>query len=250
MGAGKKPKGGSGPFDALRALKEKLSAEEEKAPPKKPPYMPPKPTAPPQPEDEALLFHRLLSGVKPLDRSHGRVPKDRGERSDTESRGAAPLAREKTLAERAAERGPAADQAEAAAVHARLRELVEGGERFEMADDGRRIEGRRVDLPLDALRRLRRGLMPIDARLDLHGMRVQEARTELDHFLRTMRARGERCLLVVHGKGEHSPQGMGVLRGEMGAWLSQGPSSQHVAAFVTAREVDGGEGAVYVLLRR
>jgi DNA-nicking Smr family endonuclease len=250
VGAKKRHKG-SGPFDALRALKDKLSAEEEKAPPKKP-VAPAtiRRIAPEQPEDEDLLFHRLLSGVKPLEKSHGRVPKERGERSDTHGKSPAPLAREKTLAERAAERGPVADEAEAAAVHDRLRELVEGGARFEMADDGRRIEGRRLDLPLDALRRLRRGLMPIDGRLDLHGMRVQEARAELDVFLRTMRARGERCLLIVHGKGEHSPQGMGVLRGEMGAWLSQGSSSQHVAAFVTARESDGGEGAVYVLLRR
>jgi DNA-nicking Smr family endonuclease len=55
---------------------------------------------------------------------------------------------------------------------------------------------------------------------------------------------------VVHGKGEHSPQGVGVLRGEMAAWLSQGASSQHVAAFASAAERDGGEGAIYVLLRR
>jgi DNA-nicking Smr family endonuclease len=65
-----------------------------------------------------------------------------------------------------------------------------------------------------------------------------------------MRARGERCVLVIHGKGEHSPQGAGVLRGEMAAWLSQGAASEHVAAFTTAGEHDGGEGAVYVLLRR
>jgi DNA-nicking Smr family endonuclease len=57
-------------------------------------------------------------------------------------------------------------------------------------------------------------------------------------------------VLVIHGKGEHSPQGLSVLRGETAAWLSQGPSSEHVAAFATAREVDGGEGAAYVLLRR
>ncbi|MGP6159215.1 MAG: Smr/MutS family protein, partial [Vulcanimicrobiaceae bacterium] len=251
LGGGKKRKE-SGPFEALRALKDKLSAEaeEEKAPPKKAVQVPVKRTAPPQPEDEALLLHRLLSGVKPLDKSRGRVPKERGERSEGDGTSSAPPGRGKNTAERAVERGRETEQAEAAAVQARLHELVEGGERFEVSDDGRRIEGRRVDLPLEALRRLRRGLLPIDARLDLHGMRVQEARGELDLFLRTMRARGERCLLVVHGKGEHSPQGMGVLRGEMGAWLSQGASSQHVAAFVTAREGDGGEGAVYVLLRR
>jgi DNA-nicking Smr family endonuclease len=103
---------------------------------------------------------------------------------------------------------------------------------------------------MDALRRMRRGLLPIDARMDLHGMGAGDARAQLEIFLRTTRARGERCVLVIHGKGEHSPQGRGVLRGEIAAWLSQGPSSEHVAAFATAGEADGGEGAVYVLLRR
>jgi DNA-nicking Smr family endonuclease len=100
------------------------------------------------------------------------------------------------------------------------------------------------------VRKLRRGLLPIDARLDLHGMNVGEARRELESFLRAMRARGERCVLVIHGKGEHSPGGLGVLRGEISAWLSQGPASVHVACFATARAGDGGEGALYVLLRR
>jgi DNA-nicking Smr family endonuclease len=80
-------------------------------------------------------------------------------------------------------------------------------------------------------------------------MGVREARAQLDLFLRTMRARGERCVLVIHGKGDHSPNGMGVLRGEIAAWLAQGGASQHVAAFATAATSDGGEGAVYVLLR-
>jgi DNA-nicking Smr family endonuclease len=65
-----------------------------------------------------------------------------------------------------------------------------------------------------------------------------------------MRGQRERTVLVIHGKGEHSPMGIGVLRGEIAAWLSQGPSSEHVAAFATARESDGGAGAVYILLRR
>ncbi|MBF5067367.1 DNA mismatch repair protein MutS, partial [Salmonella enterica subsp. enterica serovar Istanbul] len=71
-------------------------------------------------------------------------------------------------------------------------------------------------------------------------------------FLRAMRARNERCVLVIHGKGERSPGGPGgaVLRGEIGAWLSQGKSREHVIAFATARDDDGGEGAVYVALRR
>ena len=95
-----------------------------------------------------------------------------------------------------------------------------------------------------------RGNLPVDGRLDLHGMGAREAKGQLELFLRTMRSRGERCVLVIHGKGSHSPQGLGVLRGEIAAWLSQGASSVHVAAFATAAESDGGGGAVYVLLRR
>ena len=87
-------------------------------------------------------------------------------------------------------------------------------------------------------------MLPIDGRLDLHGLAPEAAREKLVEFLRTMRARGERCVLVIHGKG------MGVLRGEISAWLSQGKARESVLAFATARGDDGGEGAVYVALRR
>jgi DNA-nicking Smr family endonuclease len=184
-----------------------------------------------------MVFHRLFSGVQPLDRSRGsRISKQPIERSPG--------------AERLPKQAEDAARLEAAAVHEHLRTLVEGRARFEVEDDGVRVEGRRVDLPLDALRRLRRGLLPIDGRLDLHGMGMQQARSQLELFLRTMRVRGERCVLVIHGKGEHSPQGAAVLRGEIAAWLSQSSASEHVAAFATAKGGDGGEGAVYVLIRR
>jgi DNA-nicking Smr family endonuclease len=105
-------------------------------------------------------------------------------------------------------------------------------------------------VPIGELRRLRRGSLPIDCRVDLHGMSVAEARGRLEVFLRTERARGERCVLVIHGRGQHSAGGVAVLRGEVSAWLSQGPCSAHVAAFATARGDDGGKGAMYVLLRK
>ncbi len=233
-GKKKKP---SGPFDALRGLKDELARKDQGGERKKPaPPAPVRAQKPDTPDDEALLLHRLFAGVEPLDRSRGRIPRQQIDRSPA--------------AERASARGTDEARAEADAVHEHLRSLVQGGARFEVADDGRRVEGRRVDLPMDALRRLRRGQLPIDGRLDMHGMAVQQARVQLELFMRTMRARGERCVLVIHGKGEHSPQGAGVLRGEISAWLSQGSSSEHVAAFATAQPRDGGEGAVYVLLRR
>jgi DNA-nicking Smr family endonuclease len=239
--AAKKKGAPSGPFDALRALKDELKKnEEQKAAPgpvRKPAPPPPARSTPADPRDEALLMHRLFAGVQPLDRSRGaRVPRQKIERSS-------PIEQQPKQVRDAA-------QAEADAVHEHLRALVEGRARFEVADDGQRVEGRRIDLPPDVLRRLRRGLLPVDDRLDLHGMGVAEARAQLELFLRTMCARGERCVLVIHGKGEHSPGRQAVLRGEIAAWLSQGTSSQHVAAFATSGASDGGEGAVYVLLRR
>jgi len=237
MGKGKTKKASPGPFDALKMLKQELEKKEAAGPAKKAPAPPAPPRAPEGPQDEELMLHRLLAGVTPLDRSKGsRVPKQKVERSEA--------------VEQRARKGAELAEKEREAVHEHLRALVEGRGRFEVGDDGRRVEGRRIDVPPDTLRRLRRGLFPLDARLDLHGMTLTEARAQLELFLRTMRARSERCVLVIHGKGEHSPQGLSVLRGEIAAWLSQGPSSEHVAAFATAREVDGGEGAVYVLLRR
>jgi DNA-nicking Smr family endonuclease len=239
----KKKGSARGPFEGLRALKDELTKKEQAqkkepgSPRKAPATSPPPRATPADPREDALLLHRLFAGVEPLDRSRGgRVPRQRVERSS-------PIEEQPRQVRDAA-------QAEADAVHEHLRALVEGRPRFEVADDGERVEGRRVDLPAETLRRLRRGLMPVDGRLDLHGMGVAEARAQLELFLRTMGVRGERCVLVIHGKGGHSPGQQAVLRGEIAAWLSQGASSQHVAAFATSSASDGGEGAVYVLLRR
>jgi len=236
MSGKKKTRGG--PFEALRALKDDLEKREREAKaPKSPPTPPPERTVPASPEDDALAFHRLFAGVEPIDRSRaGRLPRQRVER---------PVA-----AEHAATEGAERERAEADAVHERLRELVDAGARFEVADDGEHVEGRRIDVPISTLRRLRRGLLPIDGRVDLHGMTLAEARARLEAFLRAARARGERCVLVIHGKGQHSPGGVAVLRGEVSAWLSQGASSVQVAAFASATGEDGGGGATYVLLRR
>jgi DNA-nicking Smr family endonuclease len=235
------------PFAALRTVKEKLTKEEEARAAAKNAPPAARRTAPLEraqaeksdPAEERLSVQRLMSGVKPLEQTNGRMPKS----------AQVPPSKELVPRNRAAE-AKALIEVETAQVHAHLRALIEGKERFEVEDDGRRIEGRRIDLPIDALRKLRRGLWPIDARIDLHGEGVAHAREKVEVFLRDKRAAGERCVLVIHGKGEHSPRAQPVLRGEIGAWLSQGAASEHVAAFATAAGDDGGEGAVYVLLRR
>ncbi len=242
---GSKPKPqdpGFKPFAGLKGLRESLPEEPGKQQPgKQPPARRPAAAPVPDPSDaeERMSMHRMMSGVKPLDGRPLRIP--RSQTAVAPSSHAADVERAEQVA-----------TAEAEAVHAHLRELVDGGasRRFEVTDDGRRVEGRRTELRTEDLRKLRHGLFPIDARIDLHGMGLEQAREALARFLADQRARAERCVLVIHGKGEHSPRGVGVLRGEIAAWLSQGTSSTYVAAFATAEAGDGGEGAVYVLLTR
>jgi DNA-nicking Smr family endonuclease len=241
--------GGFHQLAALSDFKKKMEAEAKAAedaakargaaPPPKP-----KPAAPASlPKkaqgdgDDELTFHRMMAGVTPLDAGKAsRVPVSEGARSATRARPKPDELRDQA-------------RREAEEVRAHLHQLVDDVARFEVSDDGRRVEGRRVDVAPDVLRTLRRGLLPIDARLDLHGMDAATARDRLLAFLREKRTTGERCVLVIHGKGDRTPGG-GVLRGEIAAWLSQGRAREHVAAFATAREDDGGEGAVYVALRR
>ena len=98
----------------------------------------------------------------------------------------------------------------------------------------------------DVLRRLQRGEWSIQAQVDLHGHRVDEARESLGQFLRDSIKRGLRCVRVVHGKGLGSAGKVPVLKGKVRSWLAQ---RDEVIAFCEARGADGGAGAVMVLLR-
>ena len=96
------------------------------------------------------------------------------------------------------------------------------------------------------VRKLRRGQLSIGAQLDLHGMIVAEAKQAVIDFLRDCQQRGLRCVRIVHGKGLGSPNKQPVLKAKLSHWLRQ---RNDVLAFCSARPVDGGAGAVYVLLR-
>ena len=133
---------------------------------------------------------------------------------------------------------------------AQMRSLITEGVRFETTDDGERIEGRRLDVDPRELRRLRRAQYAIDGKLDLHGHGVDDARRAVESFVKKHAELGDKVVTIVHGKGHHSPRQNGVLRGEIGAWLSQGRAARHVLAFATPPEDEGGTGAVLVLLAR
>jgi len=113
---------------------------------------------------------------------------------------------------------------------------------FTLGRDDDWIEGYRSELGASVLRRLRG--VP-SATLDLHGVRLSDARALLASFLSAERERGRRLVLVIVGKGRHSPEGRAVLRYEIADWLAASP---HVLAFETAPHRLGGSGGVLVAL--
>ena len=118
---------------------------------------------------------------------------------------------------------------------------------FDVIDDGRAMRGVRRGFE-DTLVDLEQDRLPIHDTLDLHGMRSDEARRALLGFCKGLGGRGRRAILVVHGRGAHSPGGRGVLRDEMASWLSSPPLAEHVLCFTTAPAKHGGVGAVLVLI--
>jgi DNA-nicking Smr family endonuclease len=96
--------------------------------------------------------------------------------------------------------------------------------------------------------RLRRGEMAIAARLDLHGMTQDEAHRALVRFVERAHDEGKRTVLVITGKGTAS--GEGVLRRAVPRWLAEPQCRAKVLATEPARPQHGGDGALYVLLRR
>ncbi|HEX5099689.1 MAG TPA: Smr/MutS family protein, partial [Polyangiaceae bacterium] len=86
------------------------------------------------------------------------------------------------------------------------------------------------------------------ATLDLHGLRVAIARHRLAGFIERAPYSGTALLLVIVGKGRHSPGGRPVLAGEISSWLSTGSNARRVLAFRSAPPELGGSGGVLVLL--
>ncbi|MDA5562124.1 DNA mismatch repair protein MutS [Cobetia marina] len=102
------------------------------------------------------------------------------------------------------------------------------------------------DLPYRQRQRLKRGEIAWEAGLDLHGYTLEQARSELESFIDDAIARRSRCVLVVHGKAWTGMADHPIIKSHVNAWLRQWPD---VLAFTSALELDGGSGAVYVLLR-
>jgi DNA-nicking Smr family endonuclease len=104
----------------------------------------------------------------------------------------------------------------------------------------------RPGVPTAALRKLRRGGWVIRGELDLHGHTGDEARIALAAFLNRCNIEDRRCVRIIHGKGYGSKNRLPVLKNKVRHWLMQ---REDVLAFCQARTVDGGAGAVIVLLK-
>ncbi|MFZ6767157.1 Smr/MutS family protein [Undibacterium sp. Di26W] len=104
----------------------------------------------------------------------------------------------------------------------------------------------RAGVGQDVVRKLRKGHWAIQAQLDLHGLRRDEARDSLGEFLRKCMRNGTRCVRIIHGKGLGSINKEPVLKQKVRNWLIQ---KDEVLAFSQATAADGGSGALIVLLK-
>jgi len=189
---------------------------------------PPPPPAPPAPREqtEAELWEGATHGVRPIEDGHGSVapPPPRGPPE--------------------AFWHPDLDAMD------ELHALVRGDGPFDLSDGDEFVEGRVAGLDVQIVKKLRRGEFAVQGHVDLHGLTRDEAKREVEGFLRASRNAGKRCVLVVHGRGLHSKDQLPVLKDALRTWLSTARFARHVLAFATARPPDGGAGALYVLLRR
>lgn len=170
---------------------------------------------------EANVFRAAMAGVQPMS------PPDR---AHVASEPAAPIARQRDADERAALAQSMSDEID-------IESLLD-------TDD--RLSFRRAGIGPDVVRRLRRGEWAIRSQIDLHGLRVDEARAAFSEFLAAAVRADIRCVRVIHGKGLGSLNREPVLKGKVLKWLVQ---RNEVMAFCQARPNDGGAGALVVLLQ-
>jgi DNA-nicking Smr family endonuclease len=172
-------------------------------------------------EDDVSLFRRLMDDAKPLQPTE-KAPEHRPTVSAR--------ARFKRQDERAA-----------------LRESLEADIDESESGAGESLRFHRPAVGRRTMRKLARGNFSVQDEIDLHGMTVPEAKEALQEFVGECELQGLTCIRVVHGKGLGSGNRGPVIKNKVNKWLRQWNA---VLAFVSARQVDGGTGAVYVLLRK
>ena len=207
---------------AFESLKGKIKQAQEK------PEPPPK-EAPRKPdlEGEMSSFLDAMAGVTPI---------PEGKRRSLHGSGS-----------RAKPSHPPTD--ESRQVMERLQGLVRGSVDLDITFSDEYIEGAVQGFSRKLMKKLKRGEMPVQGHIDLHGLIKQDAETAVTDFLLESFRNGLRCVLIVHGRGLNSPESLPVLKEGLPQWLNRGRVRKVVLAFATARPYDGGTGATYVFLR-
>ncbi len=172
-------------------------------------------------DDDKDLFRRTLADAKPLRTTR---------RAEEVIRKPAPRARFARADEMAA-----------------LRESLELDIDDTESHSGESLRFHRPSVGKRTMRKLARGSFSVQAEIDLHGMTVAEAKPRLSEFIESCARDGKLCVRIVHGKGLGSGDRGPVLKQKVNRWLRQWDA---VLAFVSTRQVHGGTGAVYALLRQ
>ncbi len=128
-----------------------------------------------------------------------------------------------------------------------LSEIAAGERPMHLPDTQEYVEWTNPDYHDTIVPMLHEGRFSVQAFLDLHGFTVAEAEAELDMFFEESFKKGRRCVKIIHGRGLRSVGGP-VIKAAVVRRLS-GRFRKHIVAYVTARQCDGGLGALYVLLR-
>jgi DNA-nicking Smr family endonuclease len=128
-----------------------------------------------------------------------------------------------------------------------LAEIVAGRGEVKLANTQEYVEWVNEDFRGDFTKLLHEGRVSIKDCLDLHGLTAEEAEEAVGLFFRESMRKGYKCLKIIHGRGLRSPRGP-VLKEALIKRLS-GHYRKNIVAFVTARQCDGGLGALYVLLK-
>jgi DNA-nicking Smr family endonuclease len=180
--------------------------------------------------DDAALWEKIASSASPLKRREPRLLADKGRAPAPKPRAPEPST-------------PSLQRAKSAAPTAPKTAPVP------------RAEG----LDRQTARQLAKGRLEVEARLDLHGLRQRDAHAQLHRFLKQAQARGLRHVLIITGKGgpfqaptnfyEEEEEG-GVLRNAVPRWLAEPDFSPLVVSFAPAPRRLGGDGALYVRLRK
>ncbi len=127
-----------------------------------------------------------------------------------------------------------------------LEEIAEGQRPIHLPDTQEYVEWTNPEYHEHVIPKLHEGRFSVQAYLDLHGCTVPEAEAELDQFFQESFKKGLRCIKIIHGRGLRSVKGPRV-KDAVIRRLS-GRFRKDIIAFVTARQCDGGLGALYVLL--